>query len=231
MFAFLIVINRAKTSPSSGTPAPATQAPALSSPDGARATLNAAQSAVATNPADPEAQLALARSLADNGQPGRAWIALQTAVQVFRDRGQAGRATQALVTGLELAGGPKQAEPALVDATLQALFMAASQPDQVGATLSRLQAEYPDWPQLEGIVARADLHQGDTASARQTAEGALARAPDDSIIRSVLAEIDAASGNQTQAKASIDDILSQGGVPRWLQFFLTELRRNLASTS
>ncbi len=190
----------------------------------------AARDAVATNPADPDAQLALAKALAEDGQPARAWLALQAAVQTLRDRGQAGRATQALVAGLELMGGPKQAEPALVEATLQALFMAASQPDQASAMIDRLRSEYPTWPQLQGIAARVELNRGDPDKARRTAQPALDKAPGDPIIRSVLAEIDANSGNQAQARASIDDILAQGDVPRWLQVFLTELRQNLTST-
>jgi serine/threonine protein kinase len=231
MFTFLVVVNRANKSKTGSTNSPASQ-PARSTPQasGSAATLAAAKDAVATNPADPDAQLALAKSLAENGQPARAWVALQASVQTLRDRGQAGRATQALVAGLEMMGGPKEAEPGLVEATLQALFLAASQPDQVGPTLDRLQAEYPDWPQLQAIGSRADLYAGETDTARRTAQQALDRAPGDPIILSVLAEVDASSGNQVRARMMIDDILAQGDAPRWLQVFLTELKRNLTTT-
>jgi predicted Zn-dependent protease len=151
-------------------------------------------------------------------------------VQSLRDRGQVTRATQALVAGLEMMGGPKNAEPPLVEATLQALFAAASQPDQAAHTIERLWSEYPDWPQLQGVAARLRLYQGDADAARRTANTALGTAPNDPIIMAALAEIDASTGDQARARSSIDDILAQGDVPRWLQLFLTDLRRNLSST-
>lgn len=231
MFAFLVVVNRNNKSNTGSTiPAASLSAGATSPTSGSAATLAAARDAVATNPADPEAQLALAKALAETGQPARAWVALQAGVQTLRDRGQAGRATQALVAGLEMMGGPKKAEPGLVEATLQALFLAASQPDQVGPTLDRLQTEYPDWPELQAIGARADLYGGKTDAARRAAQDALDRSPGDPLVMSVLAEINANAGDQVRAKKMIDDILAQGDSPRWLQVFLTELKRNLTTT-
>ncbi|MGA9190175.1 MAG: tetratricopeptide repeat protein [Anaerolineales bacterium] len=231
LFAFLVVVNRINKSNPGSANAPASQPAPLTLPaSGSAATLAAARGAVATNPADPDAQLALAKSLAESGQTAGAWVALQAAVQTLRDRGQAGRATQALVTGLEMMGGPKKAEPGLVDATLQALFLAASKPDQVGPTLDRLQVEYSDWPQLQAVGSRADLYRGEADTARRTAQQALDLAPGDPIIQSVLAEIDASSGDKVRARGTIDDILSKGDVPRWLRVFLTELKRNLVST-
>ncbi len=231
MFAFLVIVNRNNKSSGAPTVVPTAVVPATALPETqSAATLAAAREAVATNPADPEAQLALAKSYAENGQPARAWVALQASVQVFRDRGQVVRATQALVAGLEMMGGPQAAEPALVEATTQALFMLASQPDSAAPTLDRLQAEYPNWPQLRAVVARASFYQGDVEAARRGDRKALDAAPGDPLILSVLAEIDAGSGNQVLARSSIDDILAQDNVPRWLQVWLTELRRNLSST-
>jgi serine/threonine protein kinase len=229
LFAFLVVINRNnKLTPQAST-TPVVEA-STQMVSGSETTLAAARDAVATNPADPQAQLDLAKSLAENGQPARAWIALQAGVQLLRDRGQAARATQALAAGLEMMGGPTQAEPALVDATLQALFMGASQPDQVAPALDRLRTEYPDWSDLQAVAARVALYRGQPDAARQLAQATLDMKPKDPLAASALAEIEASHGDQASARSSIDDILGQGDVPRWLQVFLTNLRRNLTST-
>jgi hypothetical protein len=231
MFAFLLVANRADKANQQQTASPPPAGQVTDGASSSAATLAAARDAVATNPADPEAQLALAKSLAENGQPARAWVALQAGVQLLRDRGQTARATQALAAGLEMMGGPERAEPALVEATLQALFVEASQPDQPTPTLDRLMKEYPDWPQLQAIAARAALHRGELGTAGDLNAQALSAAPNDPIVRGVDAEIEANKGNKTQALSSIDDILSGGDAPRWLQVFLRELRRNLTSTN
>jgi tetratricopeptide (TPR) repeat protein len=231
LFGFLVVVNRSNKAGISATASQAVQQTSAGPASSAAATLAAARQAVATNPADPDAQLALARSLAEDGQPGRAWLALQAGAQLLRDRGQPARAAQALAAGLELMGGPSAADPALVDATLQALFLGAAKPDQETTILDRLQAEYPDWPQLDAVAARAALHAGELDSAQALSQQALEAAPDDPIARAVGADIDARSGDQPKARSTIDDILSQGEVPRWLQVFLTELRRGLSTTS
>lgn len=230
LFAFLVLANRSNQTnqPPTGMP---TEIGALTPVPDSEATLAAARSAVATNPADPEAQLALARALADSGEPVRAAGALLEGVQRLRDRGQAGRAIQALASGLEFLGGPDQAPSQVVDATLQAIFLGASQPDVVETVIDELRARYPDWLTLQAAQARAALYRGETEQAQQQVEFVLQTQPGDLLAQTVQAEIDARQGSTAQALGEIDRVLAQPAVPRWLQQFLADLRQNLRTAN
>ncbi len=161
----------------------------------------------------------------------RAAGALLEGVQLLRDRGQPGRAIQALASGLELLGGPDQAPSQVVDATLQALFLGASQPDGVGPVIEQLRAQYPDWLTLQAAQARAALYRGEADQAQQQVEFVLQAQPGDLLAQTVQAEIDAQQGNTAQALGEIDHILGQPAVPRWLQHSLTDLRRTLRTAN
>ncbi|MEX0788518.1 MAG: protein kinase [Anaerolineales bacterium] len=192
--------------------------------DGSQASgpLAEARRAVAANPEDPQARLALAAALMDEGLGRAAYLELLKAGELFLKAERYRQAAEAFGRAIEVSGGPAQAEPRVVEMLTQTLFLGAPSPE-VASLIESGKESYPDWEVWPIVASRAMLLNGQIEQAQELVERSLAGNPEDPYALAVSAEIALSQGNTAEAQSAANRALSQPGVPAWLAEFLQEL--------
>ncbi len=223
LFAFALATNRSQrgTSTPPATAEPAATAASLPTP--AAPDLRRAQAAVEADPSNAEARLTLAAAYIAEGDSSSAYQELTKAGALFLAGEHYADAARTFGRALDLRGGPAQADEALVDSLVHALFFAV-EGEEGWAVVDELARSYPGWEPLMPVLARSHVLRGREEEGRLIIVRSLARNPEDPVARAVLAEMRLRAGSPTEARQVAERTLAYPLTPEWLKPFLQQIR-------
>jgi serine/threonine-protein kinase len=185
-------------------------------------TLEAARTAVAANPQDADARMALARACQADGQVRSAVGEYVKAGTLYRASSMYAEAAQAYAQVLDIQGGPDQVANELVDPLMESLFLGANK-ESTWALVDGLLEKYPDWLPLQAVAARSRLLQRRLDEAMRMVDSVRAVAPQDPVANAVLAEVYLTQGDAERAALLARTIRNQPDTPEWLRRHLEAL--------
>jgi tetratricopeptide (TPR) repeat protein len=184
-----------------------------------------ARQAVEARPDDPNAHLDLAYAYQARDMDRQAVVELIRAGELFLGRGAHAEALKAYADALVIRGGTEGAEPQVVDALQQAVFLGA--PDErTWETVERLLGSSPHWDPLTAAASRTRLFQGRNDEARSMAQDVLSREPQDPVAMASLLE----TLLKSQERAGLEiarTLRSLPQVPEWLEPHLDMLLQSV----
>ncbi len=173
---------------------------------------------------DPAALVRAAEQLYEDGQIEEGRRMLLRAADLYMRDEQYLPAAGALRRGMEYEGGPRSADPLLVDRTVEALFFGAESGMRLVPQLERLMQTYPGWPVLQPIAARTAMH-ADAPEVdqmrRQMVDGLQGRT--DPLAMAVLAEDHLMRGEHGPARDLANRVLQIDRTSAWLAAHLEEM--------
>jgi predicted Zn-dependent protease len=144
------------------------------------------------------------------------------AAELFLAGGENLDAALNALQAFQLGGGPGAAGPRAEMLAVQSAFLAA---DNAGIVplLSEVNDNFPDWPSLPAIAARAALYLDKGEEADRWLGIALDQQPGDPVARAVRAEMLYMMGEPVQAQAFARQVLDQPRIPDWLTKHLEQM--------
>jgi serine/threonine protein kinase len=184
--------------------------------------LEAARTAIAANPQDADARMALATAYQADGQARIAVGEYVEAGNLYRASSRYAEAARAYAQVLDIQGGPGQVTNELIDPLMESLFLGAIK-ESTWALVESLLQKYPDWLPLRAVAARSFLQQRRPDEAMRMLDGVLAVAPQDPVANAVMAELYLTQGDGERAALVANIVRGQPETPAWLRRHLDAL--------
>lgn len=185
--------------------------------------VQAARTAVAEDPDNPESRLELAESLEAAGFGRLAVTQRRTAAELYLKEGAHVEAAKALVAILEMEEPEGKIDRRLEAMMSQSLFLAATSPQETSPLVETVRQQYPGWDALPAIGHRIAIYDGRLAEALPRLEDRVDQHPDDLLGRAALAEAFLLDGRPEQASELARETQGRPGVPEWLSQHLSKL--------
>lgn len=222
LFAFAVAANRTQRSQEASPATVEGVTPALQSPFPIP-DLRSAQAAVEADPTNAEARLVLAEAFLAQGDPRSAYNELSKAGGLQLANQDYVSAAHTFAHALEVRGGPDQADQALIDDLVHALFFAVEK-EEGQRILDDLVRAHPGWDPLTPVHARSLMLRDESEQGRLIVVRSLARDPEDPVARAVLAEMRLRAGSPAEARQVAERTLADPATPDWLRPFLEHVR-------
>jgi serine/threonine-protein kinase len=227
LLGFLVIARNAARQNQAAATQPAALAPQVVASRGPSPQVQAAQTTVQADPGNPDRHLGLGEALLAAGQRDQAILEFRNAGDLAMNLRAYNRAAFGYARAVEVAGGPQNLEPPVVDRAVQSLFLAATDP-QTWPLVDRLQKEFPDWSLLVPVQARCQLYAGKLNRASALLDESLRANPADPLAGAVRAEINQKNGDVIGTVQAVEKVLSQSNAPPWLAEFLNGLLQQLS---
>ncbi len=222
LFAFAVAANRTQRGQEASPAIVEGVTPALLSPSPVP-DLRSPQAAVEADPLNAEARLVLAEAFLAQGDPRSAYNELSKAGGLQLANQDYVAAAHSFARALEVRGGPDQADEALIDGLVHALFFAVEK-EEGRRIIDDLVRAYPGWEPLMPVCARSLVLRDESEQGRLIIVRSLARNPEDPVARAVLAEMRLRAGSPAEARQVAERTLAYPATPDWLRPFLEHVR-------
>jgi tetratricopeptide (TPR) repeat protein len=173
------------------------------------------------------AHLQRAQTFAENGNDQAAAKQYLLAGEKFLEEGMPFDASKALVQGIMLLGGPDAAasKPQL-GLLAEALYFSVPH-EEFDSFIAELKGLGPRWPFLHLLEARSFILDGEYARAERIIQEALDREPGTLLVSTLLAELNIAQENYSEALSIIEETLLRPRVEGWLVEVLNDLKHTI----
>jgi serine/threonine protein kinase len=185
-----------------------------------------AEKVVNERPNDPAAHLNLAEAYRSEGMNPNAADQYLEAGLMFVDQKRFLEAVKALNEAIYLQGGPRAADPGILERVVQILFTSA--PDESFTPIYQQTADmFPAWDIPKICEARSYLYQDRMDRAQVILEGILGSDPDNIYASSVKTELTFLRGMNEEALTQVKLLRNRQGLPDWLSEYLQNLEQEI----